>query len=158
MDFKNFKPSDEMIKAAELVFLSMAEVETIKPIVKAYQKKILNKYQFKDDEGNIITEEGRSYLMGDADFKVYLDECNTKRLKVGLYVKNKEYCPLLVAESDLTDAERLLINSFKPITGLDCSDIYLLEHRKKFLNLALGLMSNFIDSKQILKTIIKEAV
>ncbi len=42
-----FKPSFEMIKTAQEVFLNMANIEVIKPEVEKIQNKILNKYKFK---------------------------------------------------------------------------------------------------------------
>jgi len=158
-DMKNFKPNSEMLESAEVVFLSMAYVETIKPIVENIQKKVLNKHKFKVakkyrnyEKDKIITEEKYSYLMSNEDFKIYHNECRTLEDEKGLKVSNPEFCPLLVAENEQRKAENLLMNSFKVITGLDTDDINMsLDNRKKFLDLTLGFMSQFIDKEKVLK-------
>jgi len=47
MEIKNFKPSKGLLEAAESVFLAMAYVGTIQPIVRLYQNEILNRHKFR---------------------------------------------------------------------------------------------------------------
>lgn len=152
-EIKNFKPSVKMIKTAQDVFLNMANVETIKPIVLGIQNKILEKHQFKvknefkrHEKQKIVLKPSNDYLMSDADFKVYMTEQRNELKKVNLETENPEFCPLLVAEDNLRKAENKLIESFKVITGLSCSDVNMkLDTRKKFLELTLRFMSRFIN-------------
>lgn len=154
----NFKPTEEMIRATELVFLCMAAVDTIKPIVQQIQQSVLDKYKFKvdpknkricDDGEDIITKLGHDYLMSDDDFKVYHKECRKLEDEKNLKVDNPEFCPLLVAENDLIQAQHLLIDCFGPMFGIKSTDLWG-DHREKFLDLTLRLMAKYIDTKQVL--------
>ena len=160
-EMNNFKPNSEMVKSAEVVFLSMAYVETIKPIVEDIQKKVLNKHKFEVDKEHrnyekekVITEIKLSYLMSDKDFKVYHSECRTLEDKKGLKVSNPEFCPLLIAEHNLIKAENLLIDVFSQITGLKHSDIYKTEHRKRFIDLTLSFLSPYVDKEKVLRGVL----
>lgn len=161
MDTKNFKPTNDMIKNAELVFLCMAEVETIKPIVKGYQKKVLAKHNFKcasewrKEEGlKTILDPKHDYLLSEEDFKIYLQDCRIEQEKAGLKTDSPEHCPLLVAEDNLRKSENDLITSFELITGLKLNDVNRrLDTRKNFIDLTLKLMSQYVDSKQVLKSL-----
>lgn len=168
-----WKPSPEQLKAAELTFLAMAVVETIKPVVKGYQSKILeaHKFKFKDEHEreyffektgkDYCADSEHTYLLSDEDFKVYLDECEFERKKAKLSVaphKDGEgYCPLLMAESDVVDAQRMLVDSFEPLTGIRYRDLCKLEHYDKMKELLLGLMAPHINSEEILNRLKKGA-
>ena len=157
---ENFRPTKEMIKTTQEVFLCMAKVGTIKPIVEEIQKKVLKKYQFKvsaewrEDKERIITEPKQSYLMTNEDFKIYHSECRILEDEKELYVSNSEFCPLLVAENDRRKAENRLMNAFSCITGLDSNKINMrLDSRKKFLDLTLKYMAQFVNKEDCLKHI-----
>ena len=47
MKAPQFTPSKELLKAAELVFVTMAHTETIRPIVEGYKQKILDFWKFE---------------------------------------------------------------------------------------------------------------
>jgi len=152
---EKFNPTSEMIQSAKSVFMTMAMVETIKPIVKGYVREILAKHQFhiaqewidKGDEDRIILDPNQSYLLGDNDFAVYLAETNEAREKAGLKVDNPEFCPLLVAEDLQSRAENVLIDTMESITNFNQKEIALYgENRKKFLDLTLRLLAPFIKN------------
>jgi len=154
---KNWEPNQDQKKAAELVFLNMANVGTIKPIVTKYQNKILLKHKFKIDGQykdihiknnngrDYVKDQSESYLMSDSDFKIYEKELHQAHLKHGFNVKYG-YCPLLIAESDLREAENLFLDVITPVFGITRDHLIGLDHREKFLDLALTLIAKFIDS------------
>jgi len=163
---KDFTPSDDMLRSAETVFFCMATVDTIKPIVKEYQKKILKEMQAGPKaewcEGrrglspnDLILDPERSYLLSDNDFQYYLKRCNEERIKANLHVNNPEFCPLLVVENNLRKAHHILLDAMQPLTGVEFDDLFKnekgLENYEKYIDLSLKLLAPFIDSKKILK-------
>jgi len=147
---KQFKPTKAMIEAAQMVFTTMAMVQTVKPIVRGYQKKVLAEHQFigghDETDLHVILDPKESWLLNDNDFKVYLDETNEEREKVGLKVDNPEHCPLLVAEHMQIQAEHLLIDSMEPVTKLKAEDIYNLDHYKRMVDITLRLLVPFVKN------------
>ena len=151
-EIKNFKPSVEMIKTAQEVFLNMANVETIKPIVTEIQNNVLKKYQFKiydkySKKEEIVLNDRTTYLLNDKDFKTYIKECREEEIKIKLIDEsfNKDFCPLLVAEHNLIKAENKLINLMGKPFKIKAEDIYKTEHRKKFIELNLRFLAQFIN-------------
>jgi len=142
---KNFKPSVEMIKTAQEVFLNMANVEVIKPEVEKIQNKVLKENGFKCNIKH-------TYTLSDSQFKIYLKECRKEEIKIKLIDEsfNKDFCPLLVAEDNLRKAENKLINVVckelkKELNGITAEQINRsLNHRKKFIELNLKYLSQFI--------------
>ncbi len=150
---RKFNPTQEMIDSAKSVFMAMALVDTIKPVVKGYEEEILNRHQYhigkewidKGMRDEIIINPDQTYLLEDPDFQVYLKEAFEARDKAGLKVDNPEFCPLLVAEHLLVDAEHLLIESMKPITQLETGRVYG-DNRKKLIDLSLKLLAPFVGN------------
>jgi len=147
-EMKEFKPSIEMIKTAQEVFLNMANVEVIKPSVERIQENVLKKHQFKEKKTNkIVLNDMSSYLLNENDFKVYLDECRKEEIKIKLIDENfnKDFCPLLVANDNLIKAENKLINLMGKPFNIQANNLYKTEHRKKFLDLSLNYLVQFIN-------------
>jgi len=148
---KQFKPTRDMIKVSETVFECMASVETINPIVRGYQQKILDYEKYCYDKKWIerglhtyqewISDPEHAYLMSDADFTHYLKRCNEERKKANLHVRDENYCPLLTAENLLTKANKLLIDVMEPIAGLSY-DMLLGSGGKCLENLAEAVSLN----------------
>ena len=138
-NMKNFKPTKEMVKAAEVVFISYAFTKTIRPTVVAYHRKALDHFGFTDVKLN------ETFLMSDEDFKKYHNLSKVYRNKAKLHVENDDFCPLLVAEHLESDAETSLINTMEPITGLKAKDVYIPKHRDKLIDLLLTLLSKFVE-------------
>ena len=154
-----FIPTKEMKQATKVVFVSMAWTETVKPIVKNIQQKVLaeNKYPYSDENIKLytrhdkdykfpeyITEEKDTYLMSDDDFKDYHKKCRELEDKAGMKVDNPEHCPLLVAENLERQAKREFLRIMQPITKINPDDVWNLDHYKKLTDLSLSLMANFI--------------
>ena len=154
---KHWRPNKNQKEAAELIFLNMAHVDTIKPIVKKYQQEILDKHKFKIDGefkdlhiknnngGDYVLNESESYLMNESDFTIYLKELHQEHLKHGFNVKYG-YCPLLMAESNLREAKRHFINLIAPVFGIKGDQIISLKNREKFLDIGLTLVTKHINT------------
>lgn len=160
---EKFEPTEEEIVIAELVLLNKANVETIEPIVKKYQTDILKKHKFrckrKIDREYIFNKYGteyiinpdHTYLLNNSDFTIYLKEVAIQHKKHGFKVK-KDYCPLLIAKSNLTDSENLLINIVGKRFNIKASQLYKIELREKFIDCSLNLIGPFLsDHETILK-------
>lgn len=151
-----FKPSTDMIHAAESVFMCMAIVETIKPVVTGYQRAILKKHQFpiakKWEERarpvEVILDPDHAYLLEDFDFQTYLEECRVEQAKAKLYTEQPEFCPLLVAEHMLTKAQWTFADAMEPITGIKTGVITgRLDEYRKYIDLSLRLLAPFVKNK-----------
>ena len=144
-----FRPTSEMIHAAKVVIMAKAWVETIRPIVEAYQTAIMIKIGAVNEEtGEAITDMDKSYLMSD-------EQCNTLWSKLeeaqeasGLKVMKKGNCPLLEAKQLTRDAERTLCNTMAPLTGTTYETIITSRDSTKNLNeyidLTLQLLTRYI--------------
>jgi hypothetical protein len=146
--------TQDMIKAAETLFLAMAYTQTIRPIVEGYQKRIIAEIKpevcekFSEFATITITEAKDTYLMNDNDFQVYLKRCAEEAHKAGFKIPNDDYCPLLIAESLERDAEHALIKAMLPITHITkdmvlCSENGLANY-KKLIDLSLQLLAPFV--------------
>jgi hypothetical protein len=146
--------TQDMITAAENLFLAMAYTQTIRPIVEGYQKRIIAEIKpevcekFSKLATITITEAKDTYLMNDNDFQVYLKRCAEEAHKAGFKIPNDDYCPLLIAESLERDAEHALIKAMLPITHIT-KDMVLysengLENYKKLIDLSLRLLAPFV--------------
>lgn len=161
-----FSPTDEQIAAAEAVFLSMANLSLIKPIVREYQARILAEHQWTADPGlvgvedtkQIVLNPDHNYLLRDEDSAVYFAECNRAREAAGLYVENEEYCPALVAEENLRLAKRNLVDAMATVTGMTSAQLSTakLEVHEQFINLTLRLMAPYCRPKERLDALVSE--
>jgi hypothetical protein len=160
---KSFKPTPEMIRAAETCFAAMALTETIRPIVEGYQRRILAEMQApfakewtdRGMKGHTILEPEHTYLMENSDFQTYLARCREEQAKAGLHTDSPEYCPLLVAENLQMQAEHALIDAMEPVTHITREMIWersnALENLKKLLDLTLRFMAKFCDTQGAMK-------
>ena len=123
----------QAVPVARAVFVAMAFVETIRPVVEGYQREILTAIKPKmakhwvEDHGmeqRIITDPTDTHYMEDGDFDEYIEGCHREALKHGFKVPEKGSCPLLIAEHNLTKAQQLLIEVMEPITGIKHSDLF----------------------------------
>lgn len=155
---KKFSPTNEQIEAAQAVFLGMAWLGTVKPIVEDYEHAILaeNKWPIAQKwveragrgfEAKTITQERDSYLMEDAAFAEYVRLCKDAQEKSGLKTRHPENCPKLEAENDLIQAENAFIRiTAMSVARIDPDKIFSasLENRKKYIDLTLSLFAPFI--------------
>lgn len=120
----------ELKNAVETFLLAKAYTETIRPIVREYQRQLLAEMQLpiseewtqrrgeEFPEGTLILEPQQTWMLGDEDARAYYDRLHPLHLAHGFDVK-PDYCPLLMAEADQSDAERLVLNAAQYITGLE---------------------------------------
>lgn len=132
----------EMIEAAETLFVAMAFTETIRPTVTAIQVKNMA------NMGYSHLKPGDSYIMPkhlwpELHERNYND-CNA----AGLTVEDPAFCPLLVAEHNVTKAQHNLIEIMQPLTNIShemlfrngdgCKTYY------KYIDLNLRLLAPFV--------------
>lgn len=150
---------DSIVCAGRAVFTCMAFVETIRPVVTGYQKQILEMMQphiakewlDKGRKDEIILNPEHSYLMEDTDFQEYIDECHIEAEKNGFHVPERGYCPLLMAETKLTEAKHLLIETMEPITGIKVSDLFRhgLKDYDNYIELTLKMVAGMASEKEL---------
>jgi len=161
-----FKPTPDQIRMAEATFTAMAFEQTVRPIVEAYEKAILEKHQFKiakkwedtrsGSAGEIILNPKWAYLLEDSDFSIYNAECKVARDAANLKVEQDDFCPLLVAENLRIQAENALINEIAKTPGLEnlASGYLDLKQRASVLDLTLKMLAPFCsNANTILKRI-----
>lgn len=166
---EKFNPSPAQINAAEVVFLAMAHLALVKPIVEAYQRVILARHQWpvaplmrsldRLSAPEVVLDPKHSYLLSAAHSGIYFRECRKAREAAGLTVEDVDHCPALVAEEDLRKAKRALVDSLAPITGIGAKEIIEKNFSKyeDFVELSLKLMSPFCNPQQRLERICQEA-
>jgi len=163
---KTFKPTYEMIQAANTVLIAMAHTQTIKPIVNAYQQALIDKMgapvssEFKNRQDmGIITNPKHSYLMDDTDFRWYDFECKKAAKAAGLKVSKPDNCPLLEAEEVERIAKNYLIEVMQPIIKMTKDDLLCnkngLENYAKVIDLTLRLLAPYCNKSEFIKDIIK---
>ncbi len=137
----------DMIDAARAVFEARAKTEIIREIVEKYQLDIIKKMKpIHRHTKKLITSVKNAYDMNDKDFKKYMQLCHDARLKVGLKTKSKEYCPLLIAESEQRKKERALLTSISPIIKFDIHQLfYSVEHYKEAVDITLRCLAQYIN-------------
>lgn len=164
---QGFKPTREMVDAAEGVLFAMAFRDTVSPIVVEYQTRILGegkwtvREEFEDEpsgemgEANVrpakpepITDPKNAWQMSDEDFTVYNERCQAAARTAGLKVARDGNCPKLEAEDDVRVAERRLIDSMVPITNLPARTVTGLHPRDydRFVGLTLDQLRPFVDA------------
>ncbi|ABD72052.1 hypothetical protein Rfer_4366 (plasmid) [Rhodoferax ferrireducens T118] len=152
---KNFEPSAAMVAAAEAVFMTMALVQTIRPVVMKYQTDILAAGQWHIREAfiarledKVILDPAQSYLMSEEDFANYDRQCKDACDKAGLVVEHPDQCPLLVAEELQRLAERALIDAMVDVAKMTHEKLLSfgdgLKSYRKYIDLTLKLLVPFI--------------
>ena len=142
----------ERVLAGVKLLIAKAKAGTINPIVKAYQKKILSKHNFKyaskwkHENESIIIDPNQAYLMSDKDAKIYFSECEAEKKAAGFSYLPDGYCPLLVAEHEAVKARRSLFDIFEPVTGISRKNLFKLADIKKYETLLLQMLAPIIKS------------
>lgn len=156
------KITDELIAAVQLYCVAQAYTQTVRPIVKEYQRKVLYILQPKHIEtGEVITDPKHTYLMSDEDFALYMRDCNELRERAGFKVPSPEYCPLLMAESQETDAEHLVIKNAEYFTGVTAHQALChhpgVETMHKLSDLIVKLVFGYAKDHNIEMNLIKKS-
>lgn len=106
------KPSNKLINAANAVFQAEALVNTLKPVITRIRAKVLNDNNFMYDselwhKSGKITNPSDDYMMSDDEHAIYCDILHNALIAHGFNVE-PHYCPLLMAEEQLRQANRVL--------------------------------------------------
>jgi len=150
---KNFKPTTDMIESAKTLLMAMAYVETIAPTVKAYRKKCLDEVKgINRYDGSIVTDIELDYQLTDEDFQRYLTLTKKERDLAGFKVEDDDFCPLLVAEDMVRQAQSALCQSMALTTGITKDQIFnapkAMENYKKYIDLTLRLLIPFVGTTE----------
>lgn len=165
--------TEEMVKAAEAVFVAMAYVKAIRPTVEAYKAEVFAEFDFYPSgemrsarmgcdlkpNGAILHEKDNYLAMTDGDdlktLAPYWEALHERHLAEGFEVVREKgigYCPLLMAEHEEIKARWALEKAFEPIHKL--SDVPY-SKSKQLQELCLKLAAPFARSSQEL---MKEAM
>jgi hypothetical protein len=152
---KKFTPTPTMIEAADAVFMAMAKLGLVEPIVLNYQRLILKEGQWlvKRDylqfrmNAEVVLDPDHVFLLGEADFAVYDSLCKKAQVMVGLQVQKPGNCPLLEAKAAVVDAKAQLAQSMASLSGhtLDQLLTFPAEMYEKYIHLSLKLLAPFVD-------------
>ena len=76
--------------------------------------------------------------------------------KHGHVVAGQHRCPFAVAENLLVQAENVLIREMEPFTQIMLNQLYVIENRKKYIDLIVGLLVKLSTEHNIPLNIIEE--
>lgn len=154
---KKFHPNKEQCAAARAVVMSMAHLETVRPIVETYEREILARHNFRiarkwvelGCEDEVILDPAHAFLLDEEDGKVFYAETCKARDASGLKAEDPEHCPKCVAEHLLIQAKKALIDTMEPLTGITyqqllCAGLSTLD---ECVDLSLKLLVPYIDVK-----------
>lgn len=134
--------SIELQRTAAAYLNCLATEERVRPVVIAYQTKVLAERQYRDDEtGEIITDPKNAWSMNEIFFVEYSALLDIEANKAGFDVP-VDHCPLLIAENETRKARRALIDALRYITKIGSDDVLNLDDRAKMAELALGLVAS----------------
>lgn len=162
---KSFSPTQEQLSAARDLLVATAIIETVEPVVRAYQREILAEARWSvgqdlDEhfpEGKIILDPKDAFMLGDADAEVYYRRCYEARDRANLKVSRPDNCPLCEAEWALTQARWRLVDSMESVTGLSRDQVLRqgMDNYKRYIELSLCLMTPFLEKSG--EAMLKEA-
>lgn len=147
------KISKELNTAVKNLIKSKAEVSRIKPIIDAINQNWINENkpqlaaEWQEHESgrqilpHVITKISDAWMMEDVEFERYLKETEEKKREAGFEFE-PEYCPLLIAERKVIDAENDIIKYSSCVTGE--SDLFFtkMDKRKEFIELIISLVAS----------------
>jgi len=152
----SFKPTPEMIAAAENVFLAMAMEGTTRPIVESYQKKVIAEREWYSDPAmsnapgipDRVTDPKYAWTMSNDDFAVYRKRCNEERIAAKLPAETDDHCPLLVAENITRLAKTALLDTMAGITNIDGTKAAAMKAADydKLIDITLRLLAPFVKN------------
>lgn len=158
-----FVPTSQMIDAAEQVFFAMALLQTIEPIVIAYQTFVLKQGQWSIRPDYLKSFRKRHtgpeplerkvldpkdiYLLSDSDFNLCAAQFEIERTKTSFTVKREGNCPLLEAQTRLITAKHRLAEVMAPITKMSLEQITAAPPvlYNEYIELNLKLLAPFVD-------------
>lgn len=141
------KLSKNMIDSAYEVIRRQAHVNEVKPIIEANQESVLEKYQWVDEDGEIVLKPSKSYMLIGDEFTTYVSESQALHDDAGYPVENPEHCPLLIVEDELRKAKQHMIEVFEPLLDgqLSYDKVSMsLERHKKCCELYIGMSVAYV--------------
>jgi len=140
-----FRPTAEMIEAANSVFMCMAAVDLVKPIVYGYKQSILKELGWSH------LNPDTSYNLPDSVASTYYRRCNEERIAAKLHVDDPAHCPYLVTKNLLCQAQRVLVDVMEPVAGISFDRIFrtqnALENYAALIDLNLRLLAPYCKNK-----------
>lgn len=129
--------------AAMVVLEARVFAELERKRVNAYVLPIFQRYGFTDENGKAIPSPERLYLCKNECLVAdYYADCDRAHQAHG-FTGPEGYCPALVAESAVIDAENALLASMGILAGVDGRDFSMnLDLRKRSLDWALSVCIN----------------
>lgn len=142
-DLKKATQDKEVLLACKVTLDAMAYAEVLSEKILPKQAEILRNLAYKSEDGEIIVEPNKSYLLSEKDYKVYWKRMNEYYDSLGLQRPTENHCPLLMAQSQQRKAERTLLQAMQKYTGMDVDKMFL-RHREKLLEITLKLLAPFV--------------
>lgn len=133
-------------RLALAVCAAQANAELTREKVDKYVGPIFGSFDFKfcgdmaeraGIAGQPVPNPGELYLCEDPRITDYYAACDREHGAQGYDLK-PGYCPALVAEMILIDAQNALIDSAKPLFGVEVCDLHKDNHRAEYLKLLIG--------------------
>lgn len=149
-----FKPTPEMIRMAEYLFMAITIENAVRDRVHAYETAILaaREYRVSDELRAImvssghqvpdrITEPQRAAWMGEADREDYLSRCRDAADAAGMTPTPPYDCPLIEAEATRVLAEEHLLECMQSLAPGIAGAVGQL--RKKAVDTSLSLLAPY---------------
>lgn len=167
--------SEKAVQLAKVVLEKSAHVTRIRPVVRAYQNRILSEHrwmntgEFKILEINgmehefqekIVCDPEESYLLSEEDFNEYQQLCYQECVKVGLSARasSGEYCPLMIAEYEERCAKKefmtYVVTYFPGYDGISADKMmaFSMEKFDALLNDCLNLIREYLKQMDEMQT------
>jgi len=156
----------EILRALRSVLAAKAFVEILKPISVQIYKDAISKYKprvsdafrksktFCKKIGTPITDPEKLYKADEDKISKISKFHKAKLADKGFTAENKNHCPVLVAESLLSNAEFLLINIMETYTGIP-NRLLILDKRTHYLELVLKMLVTLATHRKIPLSILK---
>jgi len=150
-------PTPVMIASVENVLAMQAFAASVRPTVEAYEHAILERHQFhiaqkwrdKGCEDSLILDRKRTYLLDETDGATYERERIEACAASGLKVEDPGYCPLLVVENLLVQAENHMfevVSALPLFAFLAKPWLLTMEERTKVIELVEKVFAPFVGN------------
>jgi len=156
------KLKSELVSALRAVLAAQAFLETIKPVSAEIYKEAIEIYKpvveakghyvkskrFQSEIGKPITCQERIYQADDATTNKIYKYHKSKLAEKG-FTAEKNFCPVLVAESVLREAQTILIDLMEPYTNIPDDLLYLPDKRARYLEIVLKMLVTVAKQQNI---------